>query len=87
LVFREEILWLINIGTEFEVVDFSNVSMIKVLSEDQLEISLVIWDDLKLLYDSSKLLTGNMTVLGSIIVLKLGFNQDSLVYNQCSDGT
>jgi hypothetical protein len=73
-VFWEKILWLINISTELEVVDLSNVSFIQVLSNEQLEKFFSRCNERELLHDSSELLTGDMATIGSIIILERWLN-------------
>lgn len=69
---------------ETEIVDLSNISLVEVLSNEDLEELLAWWEDIALLQNSSKLLGSNMAALGLIIVLQLRLNQDSLVLNLVS---
>jgi len=84
-VFWENILWLVNISTELEIVDFSNVSLVEVLPEQKLIHFFSWWDNLKFFENTSELLSGNMAALSSIVILELGLNKYTFVYNFSSD--
>lgn len=81
----EYVLWSIDVSAEHEIIDFSNVSFVQVLSNEQLEELLSWWDERKLFHDSSELLGSNMAALSSIIILQLRLNKDSFVYNLSSN--
>lgn len=84
LIRSKEIFWSVDIMAETEIVDLSNISLVEVLSNEDLEELLAWWEDIALLQNSSKLLGSNMAALGLIIVLQLRLNQDSLVLNLVS---
>ena len=73
-VFWEKILWLIDISTELEVIDLSNISFVQVLSNKQLEEFFSRSNERELLHDSSELLTGNMATISSVIILERWLN-------------
>ena len=85
-VLWEHVLWMINIVAEFEIVDLSDITFIEVLSDQELVRSLVWWDKLQLLHNSSKLLSGNMAAIGSVIVLELWLDKNSFVHYFGFDG-
>ena len=85
LVNWEDILWSVDIGTEFEVVDLSDVTLIEVLSEEELELWLREWNELEGLENSSELLGGDVAALGPVVILELWLDQDSLIHNLCSN--
>lgn len=70
-ILGENVLWSINISAEHEVIDLSNVTLVQVLSNEELEKLFAWWDEGKLLHHSSELLGGDMTVLSSIVILQL----------------
>jgi hypothetical protein len=73
-VFWEKIFWLIDISTELEVVDLSNVSFVQILSNEQLEEFFTRSNERELLHDSSELLTGDMAAIGSVVILERWLN-------------
>lgn len=79
-VLWEHVLWMINIMAEFEIVDFSDISFVEVLSDQELVLILAWWNKLQLLQYSSKLLSGNMAAIGSVIVLELWLDKNSFVH-------
>ena len=85
-MFWEHVLWLVNISAELEIVDFSNITFVKILSKEELVKVLCWWDNFKLLEDTSELLGSNVAALCSIVVLELRLNQHTLVDNFSSDG-
>lgn len=85
-VLWEHVLWMINIMAEFEIVDLSNITLIEVLSDQKLVLILTWWDKLQLLEDSSKLLSGNVAAIGSVIVLELWLDKNSLIHYFGLDG-
>lgn len=85
-VLWEHVLWMIDIMAEFEIVDFSDISFVEVLSDQELVLFLVWWDKLQLLQYSSKLLSGNMAAIGSVIVLELWLDKNSFIHYFGFDG-
>lgn len=81
----ENILWLVDIGAELEVIDFSHISLVEVLSKKQLEEVLLWWNETELLQDPSELLGCNVAALGSVIVLELWLDENSLINNLSSN--
>jgi len=71
---------MIDIMAELEIVDLSDISFIEVLSDQELVSSLVWWDKLQLLHNSSKLLSGYMAAIGSVIILELWLDKNSFVH-------
>lgn len=86
-VLREDVFWAIDIGAEFEVVDFPNISFIQVLSKEKLEKTFFWWDEAKFLEDSSELFGGDMAWFSSVVIGQLWFNENSLVDNFSSNST
>ena len=70
-ILGENVLWSINISAEHEVIDLSNVTLVQVLSNEELEKLFGWWDERKLLHHSSELLGGDMAVLSFIVILQL----------------
>lgn len=87
LVNWENVLWLINIGTEFEVVDLSDVAFVQVLSDEKLEQSLIRRNDFQFFQSSSELLNSDMARFGPIVVLERWLNENSLVSNLSSNSS
>lgn len=86
-VFWEDVLWLVNISTELEIVHFSNISLIKVLSKQKLIQFFGWWNDFKFLENAPELLGGNVAALSSVIVLELGLNEYTFEDDFAPDGT
>lgn len=84
-ILHKHILWSINISAELEIVDLSNVTLVEVLSQKNLEKVLTWWNECKLLHDSSELLSSNMATISSIIILKLWLNENSLIVDLSLD--
>lgn len=83
---REHTFWLINISAEFEIVDFSNVSFIEVFTQKKL-IQVLRWrDDLKLLENSSELLSSDVAAVGPIVILELWLDEHTLEVDFLLDG-
>lgn len=80
-VWLEKISGLVDIVAEVEVVDFSHVALVEVLSNQDLEKIFAWWQDVALLEHSSELLGSDMAALGFIIVLQLRLDEDSFVLN------
>lgn len=78
-VFWEDILWSINICAESKIVDFSNVPLVQVFSNQKLEKLLRWWDEGKYFHNSSELLSCDMATVSSIIILQLRLDKDSFV--------
>ena len=87
MVSWEDVLWLIDISAELEVVDLSDISLVKVLPDKELEEILIRRDDLELFHHSSELLHSDVAGLGSVIILELWLDENSLVDNLSSDGS
>ena len=84
-VFWENVLWSINVSAESEVIDFSNVSPVQVLSNQKLEKILAWWNELELLHNSSELFSCDMAAFSPVIILQLRLDQDSLISNLSSN--
>lgn len=78
-ILREDALWLIDICAESEIIDFSNVALVQVFSNQKLEELLRWWDEAELLHDSSELFSSDVTAISSIIILELRLDEDSFV--------
>jgi len=81
----DEVLRSIDISAESEVVELSNIALVKILSNEKLEELLRWWDQSCLLHDSSELLNRDVAALGLIVIHELGLNQDSLVSDLVSN--
>ena len=84
-VLNKHIFRLVDIGTELEVVNLSNISLIEVLSQKNLEKFLTWWNEFELLQNSSELLSCNMATICSIIILKLWLDENSLIVDLSLD--
>jgi hypothetical protein len=84
-VLYKHIFRLVDIGTELEVVNLSNISLIEVLSQKNLEKFLTWWNEFELLQNSSELLSRNMATICSIIILKLWLDENSLIVDLSLD--
>jgi hypothetical protein len=84
-VLHKHIFRLVDIGTELEVVNLSNISLIEVLSQKNLEKFLTWWNEFELLQNSSELLSRNMATICSIIILKLWLDENSLIVDLSLD--
>ena len=80
-IWGKEIIGLINIMAELKIVDFSHISLVEVFSNENLEQIFARWKDIAFFKDSSELLGGNVATLGSVIILELWLDQDSLIFN------
>jgi len=78
-VLRENVFWPVDIVTELEVVDFSDVSFVEVLSEEQLEHFLIWRDQFQFFENSPELLRSDVAALGSVVVFELGLDENSFV--------
>ena len=85
-VLNEDILWSVNIGAELEVVDLSDISLVEILSNQDLEKLFPWWKQIQLLHDTSELLNGDVAAVSSIIILELWLDEDSLLDNFSLDG-
>lgn len=84
-VFWENVLWSIDVSAESEVIDFSNVSPVQVLSNQKLEKILAWWNELELLQNSSELFSCDMAAFSLVVILQLRLDQDSLISNLSSN--
>ena len=78
-VATEQVFRSVDVLAEVDVVHFSDVALVKVLSNQDLEQVFGWWEDLALLEDSSELLGSYMAVLRAVVVLELWLDQDSIV--------
>lgn len=85
-VLDENILWFINISAELEVINFSNISFIKIFSNEDLEKLFLWWDQFQLFHYSSELLNCNVATVGPVIILELRLDQYTLLDNFNLDG-
>lgn len=76
---EEHVLWSINVSAELEIVDLSNVALVEVFSQENLEQVLRWWNKSKLFQNSSELFSSDMATVCSIIILELRLNENSLV--------
>lgn len=81
----EDILWVVNVCAKFEVVDFSDVSFVEILSNQELIEVLSWWNDLQFLEHSSELLSCNVAALGPVVVLELWLDENALKANLSAD--
>lgn len=86
-IFWEDVLWLVNISAELEIVHFSNISLIKVLSKQNLIQFFGWWDDLKFLEYAPELLGGNVAALSSIVILELWLDENTFESDFASNGS
>lgn len=84
-ILGEDVSWLVDIGAEFEVVSLSDVAHVKIFTNEELEEVFSGRDELELLKNTSKLLSSDMAVASTIIVLELRLNQDAFILNLISD--
>jgi len=84
-ILHEHVFRLVDIGTELEVVNLSNISLIEVLSQKNLEKFFTRWNEFELLQNSSELLSRNMATICSIIILKLWLYENSLIVDLSLD--
>jgi hypothetical protein len=73
-VLNEDILWLIDISTELEIINFSNISSVEIFTNQNLEKLLLWWNQIQLLHNTSELFNGDMAAICSVIILELWLN-------------
>ena len=83
--FWVEIFLLVDVVAEVDIVNLSDVSLVKVVSNEDHEEVLGRWEDVHVLQHSSELLSSDMAALGSVIILELWLDQDSVVLDLLSD--
>ena len=85
-ILNEDVLRSVNIGTEFEIINFSDISSVEILSNQDLEEFLLWWNQIQLFHNTSELLNSDVAAVSSIIILELRLDQDSLLDNFSLDG-
>jgi len=80
-ILDEDVLWSVNISTELEIVDLSDVSSVEIFPDQNLEELLLWWDQIQFLHDTSELLNSDVAAVGPVIILELRLDQDSLLDN------
>ena len=84
-VLGEEILRMVNIMAELHIIDFSDVTTVKVLADKQLEERLGRRDEPQLFQNTAELLGGDVRASGLVVALELRLDENTFIRDLRAD--